>query len=163
MQFWSPILYRQGHQCLNCTHTMGGLYKCQVCIIWSMCPRVCAGNDTTESGKLELVQLAVHSPGHADSQGLYDYTLNFMLDPKWKGTFTCMWIYIRVQYNDPRSVVYVVWQHYETHLSQLYLQWAKGLNYCTLHEYWESTSVLFIEPNCMGLHATQVQLRMWVP
>ena len=46
---------------------------------------LCSGNDT-ESGELELVQLAVHNPGDADSEGLYNYTLNFILEPQWKGT-----------------------------------------------------------------------------
>ena len=138
------LLYRQGHRCLNCTHSWEGfVYKWQVCIIWSMCP--CSGNDT-ESGELELVQLAVHSPDDANSEGLYNYTLNFMLDPLWKGVCTCeIFIYQSTYSNDPRSIlVYVVWQHYEARLLfQLYLQWAQGLNYSTFHEYWEPTSILF--------------------
>ena len=63
-----------------------GLYINVRCALFGVC--VHAGNDT-ESGELELVQLAVHNPGDADSEGLYDYTFNFTLEPQWKGGTLC--------------------------------------------------------------------------
>ena len=63
----------------------GFVYVNVRCALFGVCVCVRAGNDT-ESGELELVQLAVHNPGDANSEGLYDYTLDFTLEPKWKGT-----------------------------------------------------------------------------